>query len=114
MDPLKIAIFDEIRKKDLSYVNKTYDEMNRDMFKHLDGYRLLLTGFVSVKKIFTAYSFEVPITMKAKHYIGLSRIAYPYFITSKRLVLFSEADSIMVVLSGGIQPFLENCVTQHE
>ena len=109
MTPLKKAIFNEVRRTDSAMIQQTDDELNKLMFRHEDSYRLLLSGFIIIKKIFTAYSYDVPITLKTKHYMGLAVMDYPYFITPKRLVLFSEDDALMIALHGGLQGFLENC-----
>jgi len=107
--PLKKAIFAEIRKKNSEYSEKTDEQMNHLLFHHNDGLRLSLTGFMECKPIFTAYSFEIPDTIKTKHRFGLSKLEYPYFFTKRRLVLFSEMDASMVTLCGGVEQFLESC-----
>jgi hypothetical protein len=33
---------------------------------------------------------------------------YPYFLTPRRLILFSEMDAMVVKLRGGIESFLES------
>lgn len=106
---LKKAIFNEIRKNNSEYGARDDEELQRLFFHHNDGLRLSLTGFMQCKSIFTAYSFEIPETIKSKHRFGLSKLEYPYFFTKRRLVLFSEMDASMVKLCGGIEPFLESC-----
>lgn len=66
------------------------------------------TGMAMLKKIFTAYVFEIPETIKAKHQFGMSKMEFPYFFTKRRLVLFSEMDAMVIKLHGGIEGFLEN------
>jgi len=83
--------------------------MNTLLFHHPDGLRLSLSGFVIVKNIFTAYSFPIPEDIKTKHYFGMSKMVYPYFLTTRRLVLFSEMDAAVIKLCGGIEKFLETC-----
>ena len=46
--------------------------------------------------------------------MGLSKMKYPYFLTAKRLVLFSEMDAMVIKLQGGIDKFLENCLNTEE
>lgn len=106
---LKIAIFDELRKHDTNFCKFTNDEINKLLFRSPANLRLSLSGFVAIKKVFTAYSFEVPIEMKTRHRIGMSRMEFPYFLTVKRLVLFSEMDAMVVKMYGGIEGFLETC-----
>ena len=108
MNPLKIAIFAEVRKNDPALQPLSDEELNKKIFHHVDGLRLSLTGFVMLKKIFTAYSFEIPLTIKARHQYGMSKMEYPYFFTKRRLILFSEMDAAVIKLHGGVQGFLEN------
>lgn len=107
MQPIKIAIFGELQKHDEELANLSNEELNKLLFHHADGLRLSLRGFVQIKSIFTAYSFEIPETIKSRHRLALSKMEYPYFFTTKRLILFSEMDAMMVKLHGGIQNFLE-------
>lgn len=107
MIPLKVAIFEEIRKQNDIFVEHTDDQMNDFIFHHRDGLRLSYSGFLVIKKIFTAYSFAIPETLKTRHRYGMSKMEYPYFFTAKRLILFSEMDSMVIKLHGGIEGFLE-------
>lgn len=109
IEPLKLALFKEIRNKSSDMQNLTDEQMNTLIFHHPDGLRLSLAGFVQVKSIFTAYSFEIPPTLKSKHNFGMSKMTYPYFLTHKRLVLFSEMDAMVIKLHGSIEGFLETC-----
>lgn len=109
MEPLKIAIFNEVRNNHEKYVNNTDIELNQFIFRNPSGLRLTFPGFLILKNIFTVYSFEMPSDLKAKHFIGMDKMEFPYFVTSKRLVLFSEMDSMVIKLCGGIEGFLDNC-----
>lgn len=109
MHPLKVAIFEEIRKQNDTFIGATDEQMNSFIFHHNDGLRLSYSGFLVIKKIFTAYSFAIPDNIKTRHRYGMSKMEYPYFFTAKRLILFSEMDASVIKLSGGIENFLENC-----
>lgn len=109
MNPLKVAIFKEVRSNHENSRDLSDDELNKLLFHHTDGLRLSYTGFLVLKNIFTVYSFEIPSTLKSKHRFGLSKLEFPYFFTANRLILFSEMDSVMVALVGGIEGFLETC-----
>ena len=108
MNPLKEAIFIEIRKNVSEFELLNDEELNKVIFHHPSGLRLSLGGFMVVKKIFTAYSFELPSTIKSRHQKNLSRLIYPYFFTQRRLILFSSEDAMVVKLCGSIELFLEN------
>ena len=111
MIPIKKAIFSEVRKQhdDEATKNLLDDEMNILLFHHPSGLRLTLNGFVQLKKIFTAYSFEIPENIKSRHRMALSKLEYPYFFTKRRLIIFSEMDAMVIKLHGGIVGFLESC-----
>ena len=107
LSPLKIALFSEIRENNVEYSAMSDDDLNKHIFHHQTGLRLTLAGFIIVKKIFTAYSFELPITIKSKHQRAMAKMEYPYFFTKRRLILFSEMDAMVVKLHGGTESFLE-------
>jgi hypothetical protein len=109
MSPLKLAIFKEVRNQNETLVSLSDEDLNKLIFHHVSGLRLSLSGFIIIKKIFTAYSFEIPVTLKTKHRYGMSKMEYPYFFTPKRLILFSEMDAMVVKIHGGIEGFLETC-----
>lgn len=110
MIPLKSAIFREVRNRHEESAMHTDEQLDQIIFLHTGStLRLSFKGFLLLKNIFTVYSFEVPYTLKAKHQIGLSRMEYPYYITAKRLILFSEMDAAVIKLYGGVEKFLENC-----
>lgn len=109
MSPLKIAIFGEVRKHHAKSESLTDGQLNTLMFRKVDGNRLAFPGFLILKNIFKVYSYEIPVTIKSRHYIGMEKIEWPYFVTSKRLILFSEMDAMVISLHGGIESFLEVC-----
>jgi len=109
MSPLKKAIFEEVRKHYDDASGMDDDQLNKLLFHYPDGLRLSLKGFVVIKAIFTAYSFKIPETLKSRHQFGMSKMEYPYFLTQKRLILFSEMDAMVVKIHGGIEGFLETC-----
>ena len=106
---IKELIFAEIRKTHEESAQLDDTQLNNLSFHHPDGLRLTLTGFRIIKNIFTAYSFEIPETLKSRHRRGMSKMTYPYFFTTRRLVLFSDTDAMVIKLSGGIEAFLETC-----
>lgn len=109
MGSLKSSIFDEVRVHHQKSANHTDEQLNQLIFHHGSGLRLTFPGFLILKNIFTVYSFEMDCELKARHHIGMSKMEYPYYMTSKRLILFSEMDSMVIKLHGGIKGFLETC-----
>ena len=109
MSPLKVSIFTEVRKQHKKSELYSDSQLNQLMFRNADGNRLTFPGFLILKNIFTVYSYEIPITIKSRHYIGMEKMEFPYFVTTKRLVLFSEMDAVVIALHDGIEGFLEMC-----
>ncbi len=107
MNDLKVAIFDEVRKSNIKYVNYSYDELNQLVFHHSTGLRLTYSGFLILKNIFTVYSFEMDAELTARHHIGMDKMSYPYYITAVRFILFSSMDASIIKLCGGVKGFLE-------
>ena len=105
--PFKKMLFEEVRKFETDTIPMDDIELNKYLFHWPDGLRLSLAGFRIIKKQFTAYSFEMPVTIRAKHQMALAKMEYPYAIWRKRLILFSEMDAMVVKLAGGITQFLE-------
>ena len=108
MGPLKKAIFTEIRNKHEKATPLDDNQLNCLLFHHPDGLRLSLTGFIVIKAIFTAYSFEIPDTLKSRHQLAMAQFTYPYILTPRRLILFSDMDAMTIKLSGGVEQYLEN------
>ena len=115
MHPIKLLLFDEIRKNNDVILKKQIfnltdfsdNGLNATLFLIPSGLRLSLTGFITFKSIFTAYSFEMKINIQAKHRRALAKLEYPYYTTSSRLILFSESDALMIKLCGSVTAFLE-------
>lgn len=106
MNSIKQSIFKEIRKTNTE-ISLSDDEMNKLFFYTPESLRLSLSGFVVVKNIFKVYSFIIPDDIKSKHYKSLSKFEYPYYLSSKKLILFSELDAMCITLQGGIKQFLD-------
>ena len=109
MSTLKESIFREVRIHHAKSADFTDDQLNHLIFHHDSGLRLTYSGFLILKNIFTVYSFEMDDDLKSKHHMGMEKMEYPYYMTSRRLILFSEMDSMVIKLHGGIKGFLENC-----
>ena len=109
--PIKDCIFAEVRKHRQEFSTLTNSQLNATMF-YVSSNRLTYHGFLNVKRIFTAHSFEVVGCLKPKHYLGMSTLNFPYYVTGARFIVFSESDAIVIKLSGGVIPFLENCFSQ--
>ncbi len=111
MSPIKIKIIHEIKAQrvDPLLPTMTDDEINSVLFHNPATLRLSLHGLVALSKIFTPYKFELPANLKSRQRIALSKFEYPYFLSTRRLVVFSEMDAVMIRLHGGVDTFLDNC-----
>ena len=105
---LKDAIFSEVRKNDIELSQHTNSQLNSTMF-YVSSMRLTYHGFLKVKRIFTAHSIPIESDLKNKHHMGMSMLDSPYYITAARFIVFSETDAMVIKLSGGVIPFLDNC-----
>jgi hypothetical protein len=110
MEPLKQAIFSEIRKTYDKAATLSDADLNCLIFHHPDGRRLSKVGFILMQKSFSTYSFELPAEMKAKHQMAMSKMEYPYFLFKNKIILFSEMDAMVVKLHGGMWGFLESYI----
>lgn len=109
MCPLKVAIFQEVKKHRSELADQSYDMLNSLIFRNPSGLRLSLSGFIICRTIFTVYSFQLSTDILSRHRIALSKLQYPYYLTTKRLILFSEMDAVMIKLHGSVSNFLESC-----
>lgn len=110
MNSLKIFILDEVRKNYPEFSQLDNYQLNHLLFYSTATLRLTYTGFITLKKIFTAYSFDIPMTIKSKHRYAMSKLESPYFFTKNRLIIFSEMDAAAIKLNGNIEKFLENFI----
>lgn len=104
----KRTLLAELIKETPSLQSKTLPEVNELVFRNASILRLTYSGYVIMRGQFAAYSFEIARPMKSRTLAALSKLAFPYFITSGRLVVFSEMDAAMITLAGDVETFLEN------
>lgn len=106
---------DIIRAKFVSMISQEIqvDEatVNNDFFSGRSGLRLSSAGNNVMKTLYKSYTFSDEIdlySLPSKHYISISMyFDYPYYIGKKKMVLYSETDSVSLNLHGGIKEFLE-------
>lgn len=86
----------------------------RDIFYNTKnkGLRLTPLGFKLLKyEKFEYYEFpiEKEIKVTARHILALdAEMQWPYFLNSKKIVLFSEEDSVVLKLVGGYENWISS------
>jgi hypothetical protein len=109
MQPLKLAIIEEVKKSKRKFSDRDVATLNAEFFLQENTLRLSYYGYINIKDVFTPYPFELDYTIRPKHLIGLAKVMkYPYYLSRMKLVLFSDSDAIMISLYGDVRIFLEN------
>jgi hypothetical protein len=108
MSELKQTIFNEIKAAGSGSEKITNEQLEAHMFVTQEGLRLSYSGLLLMQEQFTSHVIDISgITFKSRHLIAISNLfKYPYYLSKKKLILFSESDAIMIQLSGGVEAFL--------
>lgn len=107
------SIHDQIYKHLKDKYGKGVDMRPRDIFYNTrkKGLRLTRTGYELLRKDFDSYAFAIDKETKvtAKHILRLdSEMQWPYYLTQKQIVLFSEEDSIILKLVDGYENWIKS------
>ncbi len=83
----------------------------RDLFYNIKGKGLRLTrlGYELLRNEFDFYPhpIEKDIKVKVKHILALdAEMQWPYYLSNKQIVLFSEDDSVIIKLVGGYENWI--------
>ncbi|PWU00479.1 MAG: hypothetical protein C5B52_08790 [Bacteroidetes bacterium] len=109
MDPLKLAIIEEVKNCKKKFADSTIESLYADFFLHESSLRLSYYGYNNIRDVFTPYPFSIDFVLKPRHLLGLAKaIKYPYFLSTTKLVLFSDSDALMIKLYGNVGTFLDN------
>jgi len=109
-----ISIHDQIIQHLLNkYRNHGVDMRPRDIFYNYrkKGLRLTYLGYDLLKQEFDCYRYplESDTIIKPKHLIALDRnMQWPYYLSKKQIVLFSEEDSVVFKLVGGYENWISS------
>lgn len=108
----KRVIIEFLRCNDDSLNGLNISQVELKLFKMPDYLRLTTSGFKLLSKHFKIYEYKFKDDDKfdSKHLISLVRIlSYPYYLTHKRLVIFSEKDAFIINLHGkDLKSWLKN------
>ena len=85
----------------------------RDIFYNTKkkGLRLTPLGYQLLKRDYDYYPFPIEKESKVtvRHILALdAEMNWPYYLTSKRLVLFSDEDSVILKLVGGYDNWIKS------
>jgi hypothetical protein len=85
----------------------------RDLFYNTKrkGLRLTRLGYELLRREFDHYAFAINKETKVtpKHILRLDReMTWPYYLTSKQIVLFSEEDSVIFKLVDGYENWINS------
>lgn len=109
------SIHDQI----FTYLENKYGEgldlRPRDIFYNTEkkGLRLSSLGYQLLKREFDCHTFPIDKESKVtvKHILALdSQMIWPYYLTSKQIVLFSDEDAVFLKLVGGYDNWINNLV----
>ena len=70
--------------------------------------RLTYTGYKYLSKVADNYVYRHDNDFRPKHIIALAELKFPYYLSTKFFVLFSDEDALLVSLHGDVSKFLEN------
>ena len=104
---IKTLILAELKREEkVSRYNDS--DLDKFVFVRSTSLRLTFQGYKLLSNVATCYVYRHDDDFKAKHLIGLSQLKYPYYLSTKFFILFSEEDSLLVSLHGTATGFLEN------
>ena len=112
MEKIKIAVVEEIKKCKDSVAHVDTERLCNEVFSCPSSLRLTYSGYLLTKYAFKEYSFDIRgVSLVPKHLISLGKtMQFPYYITVSKLVVFSEADAVVIKLCGSVHKFLENAI----
>ena len=100
------SIHDQIVDYLLTKYGEGIDMRPRDIFYNTrkKGLRLTSLGYQLLRREYDHYPFPIEKESKvtARHILALDKeMQWPYYLTQKQIVLFSEEDSVVLKLVGG-------------
>lgn len=107
------SIHDQI----FTYLKDKYGEgvdmRPRDIFYNTrkKGLRLSSLGYQLLKREYDFYAFPIEKESKvtARHILALdAEMKWPYYLSSKQIVLFSEEDAVILKLVGGYDNWIQS------
>jgi hypothetical protein len=86
----------------------TAEEFEKHVFIRPKGNRLTYDGYRLLSTFATPYVFTHEDNFKTKHITALVVFKYPFYLSKKFFILFSEEDAMLLKLHGDVNSFLEH------
>ena len=92
----------------LAFQGYDLDYIKKQVFM-LDSLQLTTFGFKCLNSSLHTHTFYFPSNsvLLVKHYIGMSKLNYPFYLSSHSISVFSEEDAIILSLLNNPLIFLE-------
>lgn len=107
------SLHDQIATSLIDKYGSGVDMRPRDLFYNTKkkGLRLTKLGYELLRKDYDSYAFahnkETKVT--ARHILALDKeMQWPYYLTNKQIVLFSEEDSVIFKLVDGYENWINS------
>jgi hypothetical protein len=99
---VKSQLFTHIQKSIPEYADADSVELQQMLFMNTNTIRLHIRGFNFMKKYFECYDFAIDNRLSGADLLTLKRqVQFPYFLSAKRLYVFSSKDAFVLKLNGG-------------
>jgi len=109
----QISIHDQIFRYLENKYGEGIDMRPRDIFYNTKnkGLRLTSLGYQLLKREYEYYPYrlEKEVKVTARHILALdAEMQWPYYLTSKQIVLFSSEDNVIFKLVGGYENWINS------
>ena len=99
---VKSQLFSYIREHISELCDSDYQTLDKMLFKNRLTIRLHLRGFNFMQKHFETFSFDLQTRLSGSDLLTLKQqIQFPYFLSDKKLYIFSSKDAFVLKLNGG-------------
>lgn len=99
---VKSQLFYHIKTSLPDYADIDDAALQKMLFMNKNTIRLHVRGFNFMKKHFECYDFAIDTKLSGADLLILKRqVQFPYFLSAKRLYVFSSKDAFVLKLNGG-------------
>lgn len=99
---VKLQLFSYIRENISSLCEADDQTLDKMLFKNRFTIRLHRRGYQFMQKHFENFSFDIQSKLSGSNLLTLKKhIQFPYFLSDKKLYIFSSKDAFVLKLNGG-------------